>query len=226
MPHRKTLIPERTLAQMLLTRQTMVASAMVRSMTPTARLTIQQMTDSVRQTARIWTRLPLRQTTSVASKMRAIPTGDVVDEEEDIFGGDDFGGADDFGAGDDTGAADDGFDDVLDGDDFGGDDADLDAIFDDGAKIERVRDGFREVIPVAARRSTDLPYRLWTDNTGEYRTVGRLVQITKTHVRMLKDNGKHSTVAKTRLSKADLKYAAEMESVLGLRDNFDAIALR
>ncbi len=154
------------------------------------------------------------------------PVGGTADEDEDIFGGDDFGGADDFGTGDDADTTDDGgFDDVLDGDALD-DDADLDAIFDDGAKVDRVRDGFREVIPVAARRSTDLPFRLWTDNTGEYRTVGRLVQITKTHVRMLKDNGKHSTVAKTRLSKADLKYAAEMESVLGLRNNFDAIALR
>ncbi|MFC1759786.1 SHD1 domain-containing protein, partial [Planctomycetota bacterium] len=70
------------------------------------------------------------------------------------------------------------------------------------------------------------PYRLWTDDTGEYRTVGRLVQITETHVRMLKDNGKLSTVSKTRLSKADLKYTAQMESVLGTHDEFDVVALR
>ena len=102
----------------------------------------------------------------------------------------------------------------------------LDDIFDDGARVAPIKEGFREVKTVAARRSADLPYRLWTDNTGEYRTVGRLVQITRTHVKLLKDNGKHSTVSKTRLSKEDLAYAKEMERVIGVRDNFDAIALR
>lgn len=48
--------------------------------------------------------------------------------------------------------------------------------------------------------------RVWTDNTGRYRTVGRLVVIAKTHVRLLKDNGRHTTVPLHRLSHQDLDY--------------------
>ncbi len=48
--------------------------------------------------------------------------------------------------------------------------------------------------------------RVWTDNTGTYRTSGRLVVIAKTHIRILKDNGRHSTVPLHRLSRADLDY--------------------
>ena len=48
--------------------------------------------------------------------------------------------------------------------------------------------------------------RVWTDNTGGYQTVGRLVVIAKTHVRLLKDNGRYSTVPLTRLSERDVEY--------------------
>ena len=48
--------------------------------------------------------------------------------------------------------------------------------------------------------------RVWTDNTGKYKTVGRLVVIAKTHVRLLKENGRHSTVPLNRLSNSDLDY--------------------
>ena len=62
-----------------------------------------------------------------------------------------------------------------------------------------------------------LPFRVWTDNTGNYQTVGRLVQVSNTHVRLLKDNSHYSTVAKSRLSQADLAYVDQMVKQLGLQ---------
>ena len=56
--------------------------------------------------------------------------------------------------------------------------------------------------------------RMWTDNTGSYKTRGRLVVIAKTHVRLLKDNGKYSTVPLERLSKADIDYVVAIAKKL------------
>ena len=64
----------------------------------------------------------------------------------------------------------------------------------------------------------ELPYREWIDDTGNYKTVGRLVKISDSHVRLLKDNGRFSTVAKHRLSQADLHYVAKMQEKLGVTD--------
>lgn len=64
---------------------------------------------------------------------------------------------------------------------------------------------------------TQLTFRRWTDNTGNYTTVGRLVQVGKTHVRLLKDNGNFTTVPRTRLSQADLAYVDQMVQQLGLQ---------
>jgi hypothetical protein len=52
----------------------------------------------------------------------------------------------------------------------------------------------------------DLPMRNWTDNTGIYHTMARLVVIGSDSVRLLKDNGRFTTVPLRRLSKADLDY--------------------
>ena len=56
------------------------------------------------------------------------------------------------------------------------------------------------------RSKSNRGMRLWTDNTGRYQTVGRLAVIAKTHVRLLKDNGRYSTVPLSRLSSEDLTY--------------------
>jgi len=79
--------------------------------------------------------------------------------------------------------------------------------------------------PVTTPTSQELEVRVWTDNTGHYRTVGRLVKISPTHVRLLKDNGRFSTVAKDRLSQADLAYVEKQVELLGI-ELFDQLARR
>jgi hypothetical protein len=69
----------------------------------------------------------------------------------------------------------------------------------------------------------ELPMREWTDNTGRYQTVGRLVKVTHTHVRLLKDNERYTTVPKYRLSAADLAYVREVTQQLGV-ETFDQVA--
>jgi hypothetical protein len=60
--------------------------------------------------------------------------------------------------------------------------------------------------PIAAAQVNRDGMRLWTDNTGNYRVTARLVSVTKTHVRLLKDTGKYTTVSFERLSRADLAF--------------------
>ena len=48
--------------------------------------------------------------------------------------------------------------------------------------------------------------RAWTDNTGRFRTEGRLVGVTNGYVRLLKANQRYSTVPVQRLSSSDLDY--------------------
>jgi hypothetical protein len=57
--------------------------------------------------------------------------------------------------------------------------------------------------PIAPAES---PLRLWTDNTGKYQVWGRLVTVTSTHVRLLKETGKYTTVPFDRLSRSDLAF--------------------
>ena len=60
--------------------------------------------------------------------------------------------------------------------------------------------------------------REWTDNTGSYKTVGRLVVISKDFVRILKQNGKEIQVKLDRLSESDLDYVLDVAKKLsGLR---------
>ena len=132
------------------------------------------------------------------------PAGDTPDEGGDLF---------DNAPGDDAG------DDLFDG---GGDAADDgDGLFGGTAPEETVPASVEEA-PVDATSPAenslddldDLDLfgqrgngmRVWTDNTGSYQTVGRLVVIAKTHVRLLKDNGRYSTVQLTRLSERDVEY--------------------
>jgi hypothetical protein len=70
--------------------------------------------------------------------------------------------------------------------------------------------------PFGAVRPIGQPQRLWTDNTGKFRVEAKLVEIAPTHVRLLKDNGRHATVPMNRLSGVDRQFverlAAQMKS--------------
>jgi hypothetical protein len=118
---------------------------------------------------------------------------------DDAAGGDALFDADPADAGD---AGDDLFD-AAPADDAGGDDlfdaSDADASDADASDADAVDDLF-------GQSRTPAGMRVWTDNTGKYQTAGRLVVIAKTHVRLLKSNGRYSTVPLTRLSGSDLDY--------------------
>jgi hypothetical protein len=51
--------------------------------------------------------------------------------------------------------------------------------------------------------------RQWTDDTGDYQVRGKLVKITASTVRLLKETGKYTTVPIDRLSQADLQYVQQ-----------------
>lgn len=57
--------------------------------------------------------------------------------------------------------------------------------------------------------ATDEPAQLreWVDNTGKYRTLATLVEVTDEHVVLLKPDGKESKVPWRRLSEADQEFA-------------------
>jgi hypothetical protein len=48
--------------------------------------------------------------------------------------------------------------------------------------------------------------REWVDNTGRYSTRGRLIQFVDGAVRLLKENGRTTTVPLVRLSQNDLEF--------------------
>lgn len=56
--------------------------------------------------------------------------------------------------------------------------------------------------------------RLWTDNTGKYQVRARLVAVTATHVRLLKENGKFTTVPYGRLSQSDLAFVRQADRAI------------
>jgi hypothetical protein len=57
--------------------------------------------------------------------------------------------------------------------------------------------------------SGDTAMRVWTDNTGKHRVLARLVSVSETHVRLLKENGKYTTVPFERLSDGDLAFVRQ-----------------
>jgi hypothetical protein len=54
--------------------------------------------------------------------------------------------------------------------------------------------------------------RMWIDNTGNYSCRGRLVRFLDQHVRLLKDNGRTTTVPLHRLSAGDLQFVHRQAS--------------
>ena len=137
----------------------------------------------------------------------------------DDLGGGDFG-ADDMG-GDDLGGDD--FDsDDMGGDDLGGDDL-LDGGMDDapagdepsespGGDLDDLFGGKRPAAGATVSRSV----RTWMDNTGKYQTEAKLVHIAIDHIKLLKSNGKISTVPLRRLSVGDFDYVQMQASLQGL----------
>ena len=69
---------------------------------------------------------------------------------------------------------------------------------------------------VSETKADEAVVRVWTDNTGQYQTVGKLVKIGTSHVRLVKENGNTTTVARSRLSQRDLDYVNGMEHSIGL----------
>ncbi|MEM7314323.1 MAG: SHD1 domain-containing protein [Planctomycetota bacterium] len=57
--------------------------------------------------------------------------------------------------------------------------------------------------------------RTWVDNTGKYSTVGRLVELNTSNVRILKENGRLCTVPLRRLSPADFDLVQKIASMIG-----------
>jgi hypothetical protein len=57
--------------------------------------------------------------------------------------------------------------------------------------------------------------RTWVDNTGNYSCRGRLVSLLDGHVRLLKDNGRTSTVPLSRLSANDVQFVDRQASAGG-----------
>jgi hypothetical protein len=54
--------------------------------------------------------------------------------------------------------------------------------------------------------------RTWVDNTGNYSCRGRLILFLESHVRLLKENGRTTTVSLTRLSANDLQFVHRQAS--------------
>ena len=70
-----------------------------------------------------------------------------------------------------------------------------------------------EVSATSAASRDALPVRHWIDNTGLYSTVGRLIEVRPESVRLLKDNGRNTTVAWYRLSDADQEYVRHVAAL-------------
>jgi hypothetical protein len=56
---------------------------------------------------------------------------------------------------------------------------------------------------------TSASFRLWTDNTGRFQVRARLVVVGEKSVRLLKENGKFTTVSLERLSAPDLAFVRD-----------------
>lgn len=62
--------------------------------------------------------------------------------------------------------------------------------------------------PFATLDAAPEPVRRWIDSSGRHETIGRLVEVHPDRVRILKLNGRHTTVPLQRLSQHDQAYAA------------------
>ena len=66
------------------------------------------------------------------------------------------------------------------------------------------------------RSLADTRVRTWIDNTGQFRTDGRLIEINQDNVRLMKTNGRTCTVPHSRLCEADAAYVKAIAKKLQL----------
>jgi hypothetical protein len=70
--------------------------------------------------------------------------------------------------------------------------------------------------PPSNDKVTSRAYRLWVDDTGTFQVRAKLVVVLDGKVRLLKENGKFTTVPLERLSKADLQFVVEQSAIAAL----------
>ncbi|MEZ6115293.1 MAG: SHD1 domain-containing protein [Pirellulaceae bacterium] len=159
-------------------------------------------------------------TTDAAADDGGFGLDDTAPADDALGGAADDSGFDDFIGGDDAAdaGAGDGFLDSLDAD-TPADDGGFEDFLDESTRSEPKRIADTKFVSESSIASSEAeaPVRLWTDNTGRYQTVGKLVRIGDGHIRILKENGHFTTVPKTRLSDADLRYVQQMTDVMGIQ---------
>lgn len=64
--------------------------------------------------------------------------------------------------------------------------------------------------PFAVLDTSPEPVRRWIDATGRHETIGRLVEVHPDRVRILKNNGRYTTVPLERLSRHDQSYVTQV----------------
>ncbi|TVS14282.1 MAG: hypothetical protein EA424_19975, partial [Planctomycetaceae bacterium] len=89
---------------------------------------------------------------------------------------------------------------------------DLDDLFGPPADEEAPAD---DDDPFGSVPPAELPMRNWVDNTGHFEVEARLVVIMDESVRLLKDNGRTTTVPMYRLSQQDQQYVQQMIAQVG-----------
>ncbi len=101
------------------------------------------------------------------------------------------------------------------------DDSDIDNLFNDAGSNQAPAEGddlddlfssrhLATTRPISFVAREDIqPLRAWLDNTGQFRTVGRLVVIGEDHIRLRKPNGRVCTVPFDRLSTQDVDYVRQ-----------------
>jgi len=78
-------------------------------------------------------------------------------------------------------------------------------------------DPFGAILPTPAE-----PLRHWRDNTGRHDTLGTLVEVHPDRIRILKTNGRHTTVSRKRLSTLDRDYVAGAAATAAARRSLGA----
>ena len=100
----------------------------------------------------------------------------------------------------------------------------IDDTLDDLFNYHPATDAPREVIEMPTPAASNVASRLtatadplageairtWTDNTGTFRTEGRLVELNADAIRIAKTNGRFCTVPMERLSEADARYVSDL----------------
>ncbi|MEX0866509.1 MAG: SHD1 domain-containing protein, partial [Pirellulales bacterium] len=139
---------------------------------------------------------------------------------DDLFGpadGADEGADDLFGPADDEPAEEPAADEPAADDDlFGptGDADDADDLFGPAAgdSADEAIDNLFSQLDSELIQVVGAEQRVWVDNTGEYEVRGTLAYLLPGHVRLLKDNGRYTTVPLDRLSERDLSVVQQQAS--------------